>query len=172
MTAPLLFALFAQTVAAPVDPISGGAGWVGAGLLGLVLAWLLLKHIPSQAEQTRELVKAKDDQTRELILAKDEAVRDAIKSFAAQLAIIQADGKAALAQVVAHCEREFSQVSEVIRAGQVQITNMLAEFQRVFRPALYDDQGGGPPPAADHQPRRPARGSSPRIPRPDPNADT
>ena len=57
--------------AAPtVDPISGGAGWVGAGLLGLVLAWLLLKHLPD-----------KDRQTALLIAAKDSAVNDVVKVF-------------------------------------------------------------------------------------------
>lgn len=39
------------------DPISGGAGWVGAGLLGLVLAWLLLKHLPDKDKQINNLVE-------------------------------------------------------------------------------------------------------------------
>lgn len=39
-----------------VDPISGGAGWIGAGLLGSVLAWLLLKHLPEKDRQTKELI--------------------------------------------------------------------------------------------------------------------
>lgn len=45
--------LLAQTA---VDPISGGAGWVGAGLLGAVLAWLLLKYLPEQDRQRRDLI--------------------------------------------------------------------------------------------------------------------
>ena len=36
------------------DSLSGGAGWVGAGLLGLVLSWLLLKHLPDKAKEYRE----------------------------------------------------------------------------------------------------------------------
>lgn len=40
------------------DPISGGAGWVGAGLLGAVLAWLMFKYIPEQNQQTRDLINA------------------------------------------------------------------------------------------------------------------
>lgn len=42
----------------PTDPLSGGAGWVGAGLLGLVLCWLLLKHLPDKDRQQRELIDA------------------------------------------------------------------------------------------------------------------
>ena len=41
-------------LAQAADPISGGAGWVGAGLLGLVLGWLLLKHLPDKDRQSRE----------------------------------------------------------------------------------------------------------------------
>ena len=38
------------------DPLSGGAGWLGAGLLGLVLAWLLLKHLPEKDRQIKDLI--------------------------------------------------------------------------------------------------------------------
>lgn len=55
-------ALLAQT-----DAISGGAGWVGAGLLGAVLSWLLLIHLPARDKRD----KMKDDDTRSWIDAKD-----------------------------------------------------------------------------------------------------
>lgn len=38
-----------------VDPLSGGAGWVGAGLLGAVLGWLLLKHLPDQQKHAEKI---------------------------------------------------------------------------------------------------------------------
>jgi len=41
---------------ADIDPISGGAGWIGAGLLGAVLCWLLLVHLPAKDKQIRELI--------------------------------------------------------------------------------------------------------------------
>lgn len=43
-------------LAQATDPLSGGAGWIGAGLLGLVLSWLMLKHIPDKDKQVKELV--------------------------------------------------------------------------------------------------------------------
>ena len=46
------------TLFAEVDPISGGAGWLGAGLLGLVLGWLFLWHIPKLGKDQTEAVKA------------------------------------------------------------------------------------------------------------------
>src|SRR5689334_4997153 len=36
-----------------IDSLSGGAGWFGAGLLGLVLGWLLLVHLPSKDKQLK-----------------------------------------------------------------------------------------------------------------------
>ena len=37
--------------------LGGGAGWLGAGLLGLVLSWLLLKHLPEKDRLILELMK-------------------------------------------------------------------------------------------------------------------
>lgn len=51
-------------LAQAVDPISGGAGWVGAGLLGLVLGWFLLVRLPANDKMLREIVKEKDDDFR------------------------------------------------------------------------------------------------------------
>ncbi len=44
--------LFAQST----DPISGGAGWIGAGLLGAVLSWLCLVHLPAKDKQLHEIL--------------------------------------------------------------------------------------------------------------------
>jgi hypothetical protein len=51
-----LFGIFAD-----VDSLSGGAGWVGAGLLGLVLGWLLLKHLPEKDAQIERLIARADE---------------------------------------------------------------------------------------------------------------
>ena len=53
------------------EPLSGGAGWVGAGLLGAVLCWLLLKHLPDKDKQLEKLLTTKDDQMRELLASRD-----------------------------------------------------------------------------------------------------
>lgn len=53
-----MLAVFAQAVA--TDPISGGAGWVGAGLLGLLLGWLLMVHLPAKDKILKEFMEAKD----------------------------------------------------------------------------------------------------------------
>lgn len=40
-----------------VDPLVGGSGWLGAGMLGLVIYWLLYKHIPSLMNSHLDQVK-------------------------------------------------------------------------------------------------------------------
>lgn len=70
----MLVILIAQ--AAPADPISGGAGWLGAGLLGLVLGWLLLIHLPAKDKQLATLIEAKDSHVNIVIAAFKEEARE------------------------------------------------------------------------------------------------
>lgn len=61
------------------DPLSGGAGWAGAGLLGLVLAWLLLKYLPDKDRQMTTLVEQNQqamERQREIHAALEKAQRD------------------------------------------------------------------------------------------------
>lgn len=39
----------------PNDPLAGNSGWVGTGLLGAVLSWLLFVHLPAKDKQIKEL---------------------------------------------------------------------------------------------------------------------
>lgn len=65
------FALFAQVLAqVPTDPLSGGAGWVGAGLLGAVLAWLMFVHLPAKDKQA----EAKDAKIASIVEIKDKQI--------------------------------------------------------------------------------------------------
>ena len=53
------------------DPISGGAGWVGTGLLGAVLSWLLFVHLPSKDKQAREAAVSNAEQVKGLVETHD-----------------------------------------------------------------------------------------------------
>jgi PAS domain S-box-containing protein len=77
-------------IVAQGDPISGGAGWVGAGLLGAVLAWLLLRHLP-----------AKDAQIERLVAAKDDTVKAMAEAYGVSLD-----------KVIRHCEKEGKEERE------------------------------------------------------------
>lgn len=49
--------LLLQAQTGQADPISGGAGWVGAGLLGLVLGWMFFWHLPAKDRQVERLLE-------------------------------------------------------------------------------------------------------------------
>ena len=43
------------------------AGWVGAGLLGGVLSWLMFIHIPAKDKQLKDMLAEKDQRINELM---------------------------------------------------------------------------------------------------------
>lgn len=84
---------------AEVDPISGGAGWVGAGLLGAVLAWLLLVYLPSKDKLTKDMTDGHNNRIDKLFadkLASEERMR--------------CDFKASLDKILEHCSDEIRRV--------------------------------------------------------------
>lgn len=73
--------LLAQTTA-----LAGDSGWLGAGLLGLVLGWLLFFHLPAKDKQIEDLLKVKDAQLEKkdaLILEQAKSSREAIEAIVA-----------------------------------------------------------------------------------------
>jgi hypothetical protein len=101
LSVPPVAALLAQG-----DPLSGGAGWAGAGILGLVLAWLLLKHLPDQNARIDRLVK-------EFAEREDKARADYMGREDKREAVFEATMKT----VVEHCERENARVANATRAA-------------------------------------------------------
>lgn len=60
---------------AQVDPsggLAGSSGWAGAGLLGLVLAWLLLLHLPRKDAQAQAMSDTRDKQIGDILRASTE----------------------------------------------------------------------------------------------------
>lgn len=105
---------------AEADPISGGAGWIGAGLLGAVLAWLLLKHLP-----------AKDDQIERLFRAKDAAVKEVADIAQAVNREMRADFQLAIQKVIEHCERENKRTADLVAESYDRLVEAIDEL-RVF----------------------------------------
>lgn len=73
--------------------IGGEAGWAGVGILGLVLSWLLLRHLP-----------AKDAQITAFIESKDKHVLEITEKFEKNLD-----------KIVDHCKDEFKIVLDLFR---------------------------------------------------------
>jgi hypothetical protein len=75
------------------EALVGNAGWAGAGLLGLVLGWLLWRHLP-------DLEKSRVAE-REAYLS---SLREAQQRF-----------DAALHRVLEHCKEELAVLAEAHR---------------------------------------------------------
>lgn len=148
-----LLAQVAQVVPA-ADPISGGAGWVGAGLLGLVLGWLLFVHLPAKDKQLANLIESKDRQIAdlvtsnnrqigELVASRDAFVRELTHNFrdAMQVASVAAalqdkerreDYKISLNTVVSHYEKENGLMAAAIRKELGELGVLAAALRRVM----------------------------------------
>jgi hypothetical protein len=72
-----MYELFAQT---SVDALSG-SGWVGAGLLGAVLSWLMFIHLPAKDKQLKEIIDGKDDLLKGIMKASGDHVRELQVTF-------------------------------------------------------------------------------------------
>jgi hypothetical protein len=136
------------------DPISGGAGWVGAGLLGLVLGWLLFVHLPAKDKQLAALIESKDKQIAdlvtsnnrqigELVASRDAFVRELTHNFrdAMQVAAVAAavqdkerreDYKASLSTIVNHYEKENGLMTTAIRQELSDLAGLAAALRRVM----------------------------------------
>jgi PAS domain S-box-containing protein len=91
-----------DVIVAQGDPISGGAGWVGAGLLGSVLLWLFFRHIPAKDAQFSDMVKERDATVKALAEAYGASLdkKDAIIKGMAEAHANSVD------KVIKHCEKE------------------------------------------------------------------
>lgn len=121
----------AVSVATPVilsqlDSISGNAGWAGAGLLGAVLGWLLLWHLPAKDKQMAEKDKAKD----EAIALKDKDMKELIANFRLEAKDQRSAHKEVLDKVCAEfreqiqeerneCTENFRAIAASIKEGRL-----------------------------------------------------
>lgn len=79
-----------------VEPLSGGAGWVGAGLLSLVLGWLLFRHLPEKDRLILLIIDSRDKMMSDLHNRHSEV----IKSLGASITT-------AVERVTSHCKEEL-----------------------------------------------------------------
>jgi hypothetical protein len=136
----MLAALLAQAPPTP-DAISGGAGWVGAGLLGGVLSWLLFLHLPAKDKQIAGLIDSRDAMVEKLTNSFRQAIIESEERAAAVDKERREDYRVSLAMVVSHCEKEMATTSGSIRQNLDEMNRAMAEW-RVFMKEIRDRKGG------------------------------
>jgi citrate synthase len=105
-------------LAQAADPISGGAGWIGAGLLGAVLCWLLLKHLPDKDKQTREIIAEFREETKD--------VRESFQSMLNGVTTRCELETAALRVEMDAARKSYREESEAQRRAYVEILDRIA----------------------------------------------
>ncbi len=93
--------------------LSGGSGWLGAGLLGLVLSWLLLIHLPKKDLQLEVLLGRKDTQINAVIEAKNAQLSVLLASRDQQQKMMHEENQKQLDLVIEHCKTEMTGVQQL-----------------------------------------------------------
>ena len=124
---------------ASADSLSGGAGWAGAGLLGLVLAWVLGKQIPDERRDRRDLLTAKDAQITSLIESRDKLAEKMSANAREAVQAVSSDNKESIREVIA-AHREAAKEAGVanerrhtenVEARQQQFAAVMSELKQV-----------------------------------------
>jgi Skp family chaperone for outer membrane proteins len=156
-----LFVLTAQVIAPPALDGITGAGWVGTGLLGSVLAWIFFAHIPAKDKQVAEkdrqiiaLIESRDAMVKELTATHQEAIKslvaanqDVIKSMAADFRAAVADLEKRsseadrekrhdfnnqLQMVTNHYEKELSLTNQAIRRDLDEMGGVMGDLRKLI----------------------------------------
>lgn len=125
---------------AQVDALSGGAGWAGAGILGLVLAWLLLRHLPAKDAQLKELLATHQAAMNAKDQAHEMAVKEIVAVFVANEKERRAEFKDSLNQILAHCERGEQRTANAIKEAFAAIDKPLIDLKNAIL-GLHQDLG-------------------------------
>lgn len=117
---------------ASAENLSGGAGWVGAGLLGAVLSWLLLVRMPAWDKQ----MDCKDKQLQAIIENRDKIIREIAdnhdKSFAIAEKDRREDFQRSLQTVADHCQREAESIRGVLEKEIAESSAAILDLRRVM----------------------------------------
>ena len=129
--------LLAQT---GVDPFSGYSGWAGAGLLGLVLAWLLLRHLPDKDKQIERMVEGADKRvdamivnfTAELRIVREyaEATFQKERDLRHQERQIASDAGVKMAVLLGENTSETRALVQEIRMLAVSVSNLVQRLEK------------------------------------------
>jgi hypothetical protein len=101
-----------------MDPMAGGAGWagwVGAGLLGPVLGWLLFIYLPAKDKQLKEMIADKDALVTKLIQGYETRLDTVSNVYRGDTKEMRDSFERALQSVLGHCEKEFTRIAEAVR---------------------------------------------------------
>lgn len=119
-------------VLADMDPISGGAGWVGAGLLGAVLAWLMFIHLPAKDKQVTGLIEGRNELSENLQNRYSASIKE-LQAGMAQISKEQReDHKQVVQMVMEHCRSETEHIAKSMADSMSEVTQAVLDLRRMM----------------------------------------
>lgn len=113
--------LLAQAAAA--DPITGGAGWLGAGLLGMVLAVVFFVILPAKDRQVKEMIDAWAKEREADRLSRHAqgtqfqgAMAQVVESYREECREMKAEFRTSLAAILDHCRKDMDKMVHLVEA--------------------------------------------------------
>jgi hypothetical protein len=130
MTVLVTLILLAE-VTAPLDALGGAPAWVGTGLLGSVLGWLLFLHLPNKDKQIAGLIESRDAAMKALAADYRASLMDLTNRFIETDKERRDDYKQSLQVVVNHCEKETAMTNDAIRKDLGEMSSLAASLRQL-----------------------------------------
>lgn len=121
--APTLLLLAEVVSADPTGALTGAGGWAGAGLLGLVLSWLLLKHLPDRDKQVKETQDANAAQVKSIVDQFSASLKEQRLEFADALKTQQASYMASQDKAETRWQRATDDICERLEKIEERVTS-------------------------------------------------
>jgi hypothetical protein len=127
----ILWMIILAEATSPVDVLGGAPAWVGTGLLGGVLGWLLWVHIPSKDKQIAGLIESRDAAVKALAADYRASLLELTNRFIETDKERRADYKESLQVVVSHCEKETVMTNDAIRKDLGEMSSLAASLRQL-----------------------------------------
>ena len=114
-----------------LDVFSGGGGWAGFGLTGLLLSWILLISIPAKDKQMRVMIERQDAEREKDRVARHELAgkfQDVMTAVMAQHIRDAENDRASFMTRHIRFEDALSKVQEAISRQTLELTKELRTF--------------------------------------------
>jgi hypothetical protein len=118
-------------VTTPLDALGGAPAWVGTGLLGSVLGWLLFLHLPNKDKQIAGLIESRDAAMKALAADYRASLMDLTNRFIETDKERRDDYKQSLQVVVNHCEKETAMTNDAIRKDLGEMSSLAASLRQL-----------------------------------------
>jgi hypothetical protein len=128
-----------------LDQISGGAGWVGAGLLGVVLGWVFLIRWPANDKMIDKMIESRDKTVENLVTSHEDHVKSLVAAWTATDKERREEFKGSLQMILSYTQARDAQMAKDMASRDSVVDRRLEEFTQAvidFRRTMEDLRTG------------------------------